>query len=255
MELKRMCENNHIPHILLYGPSGGGKKTLLFEYMKMIYGDEYNVTRILVVNCSHGKGIKFIREELQQFAKNYIRTDDGMKFKSVLLLNGDMLTQDAQSALRCCIEVYSHNTRFFLTAETTDAIMQPIASRFHAIYVPLPPCGNLYQYNIQKEQDVRVESLKKDMLKQLNREGVEISDIMEYGVRITEKGFHLIDLLNVLEYTKFLESIINDDRRLQLLTLLHNIKKDFRHEKLLITILLTFIFISSEHPLENVLFM
>jgi DNA polymerase III delta prime subunit len=42
-----------------------------------------------------GKGIKFVREDLKNFAKSNINTSHGI-FKSVVLYNADYLTIDAQ---------------------------------------------------------------------------------------------------------------------------------------------------------------
>ena len=68
----------------------------------------------MTVNCAHGKGIKFIRDELKFFAKTNIQSNTGASFKTITLINADFLTIDAQSALRRCIELFSHNTRFFI---------------------------------------------------------------------------------------------------------------------------------------------
>ena len=51
---------------------------------------------IMTVNCAHGKGIKFIREELKFFARTNINLQEGSIFKSIILLNADKLTIDAQ---------------------------------------------------------------------------------------------------------------------------------------------------------------
>ena len=69
----------------------------------------------MYVDCGHARGIKFIREELKFFAKTNIHTSGDTK--SVILLNADKLTIDAQSALRRCIELFSKTTRFFIIIE------------------------------------------------------------------------------------------------------------------------------------------
>jgi hypothetical protein len=89
----------------------------------------------MFVNCAHGKGIKFIREELKFFAKTNIKGND-VKFKTIVLFNADSLTIDAQSALRRCIELFSYNTRFFIVVENKHRLLNPIVSRFCEIYVP-----------------------------------------------------------------------------------------------------------------------
>jgi len=90
----------------------------------------------MYVNCAHGKGIKFIREDLKYFAKTNIQSDNLVQFKSIVLFNADELTTDAQSALRRCIEVFSYNTRFFIIVENKYKLLNPILSRFCEIYIP-----------------------------------------------------------------------------------------------------------------------
>ena len=127
-----------IPHMLLYGPSGSGKKTLLRTFLEWMYKD--TPEHVVYVNCAHGKGIKFIREELKSFAK----TNTLGMFKSIVLWNADHLTPDAQSALRRCIEVFSTHTRFFMVTEEKYKLLKPILSRLATFYVPLPSTGSYH---------------------------------------------------------------------------------------------------------------
>ena len=94
-----------IPNIIFHGPSGSGKRTIVHEFINTIYDNDHERIKSFVryVNCAHGKGIKFIREELKFFAKTHIQSNGGDIFKSIVLLNADKLTMDAQSALRRCI--------------------------------------------------------------------------------------------------------------------------------------------------------
>ena len=94
--LKCFHSNNKIPNILFHGPTGSGKKTLLFKFINIIYNDDKEKIKnyIMYVNCSQGKGIKFIREELKFFAKTQINSSNGI-FKSILLINAEKLSLDA----------------------------------------------------------------------------------------------------------------------------------------------------------------
>ena len=108
----------------------------------------------MFVNCAHGKGISFIRDELKFFAKTNIHKTNEL-IKSIILLNADMLTTDAQSALRRCIEKFSHTTRFFIVIENENGLLKPILSRFCNFYVGLPIINNQSQkslYSIKKEK-------------------------------------------------------------------------------------------------------
>ena len=118
-KLNYFHEIHKIPNILFHGPTGSGKRSIVNEFIHKIYDNDREKIKsfVMYVNCSHGKGIKFIREELKFFAKTHINSNGGNNFKSIILLNADKLTMDAQSALRRCIELFSHNTRFFIVAE------------------------------------------------------------------------------------------------------------------------------------------
>ena len=151
-----------IPNIIFHGPSGSGKRTIVNDFIKNIYNNDKSIIKSLVcyVNCAHGKGIKFIREELKFFAKTHINSNGGDTFKSIILSNADNLTMDAQSALRRCIELFSHNTRFFIIVEDKYKLLKPILSRFCEIYIPEPIVNglivNLYKYNIDDTFKIKV---------------------------------------------------------------------------------------------------
>ena len=125
-------QKNHIPNIIFHGSNGCGKKTLLMNFLNKIYDRDTKKIKnnVMIVNCSHGKGIKFIREELKLFAKMNLQYNSNVRFKSIVLLNADSLTNDAQSALRRCIEQFSYNTRFFIVIENKERLLNPIISRF-----------------------------------------------------------------------------------------------------------------------------
>ena len=128
---------------MFHGPSGSGKHHILKNFIDRLYGFDKEVVKqnVMFVNCSHGKGIKFIRDELKFFAKMShqqitMANSNTSSFKSIVLFNADQLTTDAQSALRRCIEVFSHNTRFFLVVDDKSKLLCPILSRFCLIHVP-----------------------------------------------------------------------------------------------------------------------
>ena len=103
-------KNNKIPNIIFHGNSGAGKKEIVKQFINNIYNNDKELIKrnVMIINCSHGGGIKFIREELKFFAKSNINFKLKNIFKSIILLNADCLTTDAQSALRRCIELFSN---------------------------------------------------------------------------------------------------------------------------------------------------
>ena len=158
-KLNYFYEQQKIPHIIFHGSSGCGKRTIVDNFLKKIYQNDNKKmkTNVMFVNCAHGKGgIKFIREDLKFFAKTNIHSNSGVLFKTIILLNADKLTIDAQSALRRCIELFSSNTRFFIIVENKHKLLNPILSRFCEIYVPeyIDNCKviNLHQLNQRRIQ-------------------------------------------------------------------------------------------------------
>ena len=133
-KLRDLYDNDSLPNLLLYGNNLVGKKTLLEQLLIYIYKTHENIeNNTLILNCSLGKGnIKFIRENLRFFA-NTISHKNITNFKSIILLNADSLTLDAQSALRRSIEIYNH-TKFFIVTANKSKIIKPILSRFSEIY-------------------------------------------------------------------------------------------------------------------------
>jgi DNA polymerase III delta prime subunit len=253
-----------IPNIIFHGPSGSGKRTILNEFINNIYnGDKEQLKNFVMnVNCAHGKGIKFIREDIKFFAKTHINSNNGNTFKSIILLNADKLTIDAQSALRRCIEIFSHNTRFFIIVEDKYTLLKPILSRFSEIYIPEPIYNgiqiNLYKYNINeifkmKEfKNQRLETLKKE-LKIINNK-TSLDFLILFCKKIYEKGYCGLDILTLLENPKFLELEIITEKRYELLIAFNRIKTEIRNEKLIFIFILNFIFLNLEINLENISF-
>jgi len=265
-KLNYFHEMHKIPNILFHGPSGSGKRTIVNEFISDIYDGSREKIKsfVMYVNCSHGKGIKFIRDELKFFAKTHINSNDGNIFKSIVLLNADKLTIDAQSALRRCIELFSHNTRFFIVAEDKYNLMKPILSRFFEIYVPEPLLNgktiNLYQYNLNnlfetKEEKITRENwLKKELLKSVSLD-TSLEDLINLCKKLYEKAYNALDILHLLENHKFLENKLTIEKRYELLISFNRVRKELRNEKLLMLFILNFMFLSSELSLENISFM
>ena len=212
---------------------------------------------VMEVNCAHGKGIKFIREELKFFAKTNINLKDGEIFKTIILLNADKLTIDAQSALRRCIELFSHSTRFFIIVEDKYKLLKPILSRFCEIYVPEPIINgkviNLHNYalnetyNLGKIIKKKTDKLKKDL--RLDKK-YTLKEIINLCVKLYESGYSCLDIINFIN-----TSSLDESKIYEFMIIFNKIKKDFRNEKLLMLFILNFFLFRSDSTLENISFM
>ena len=263
-KLKYFHEMHKIPNIIFNGSSGSGKSTIVSNFISLIYNNDKEKIKnfVMYVNCAHGKGIKFIREELKFFSKTNINSNNGHTFKSIVLLNGDKLTMDAQSALRRCIELFSHNTRFFIIVEDKYKLLKPILSRFCEMYVPEPIYNdkviNLYSYNLEQIynlKDIKTKQMVwlKDILEKITS-STNITKLVELVIKIYEKGYNALDLINLLEKNQLNNVTINDEKKYELLVTFIKIKKEFRNEKILMLFILNFVYLNVEFKLENISF-
>ncbi|KAG2363257.1 P-loop containing nucleoside triphosphate hydrolase protein [Suillus spraguei] len=132
----KFIEKNRLPHLLFYGPPGTGKTSTILAVARRIYGAGYK-KQILELNASDDRGIDVVREQIKQFAET--RTLFSQGFKLIILDEADMMTQQAQAALRRVIEQYTKNVRFCIICNYVNKIAPAIQSRCTRFrFSPLP---------------------------------------------------------------------------------------------------------------------
>jgi replication factor C small subunit len=126
--ISRYLEQNDIQNLIFYGQAGGGKTTLA----KLIVGNldcDY-----LYINASDERGIETIRDKVSGFAS----VASFKPLKVVILDEADFLTIQAQASLRNVIETFSRTTRFIMTCNFVERIIDPLQSRCQVIKI-VPP--------------------------------------------------------------------------------------------------------------------
>jgi len=257
-------QKRRIPHIIFHGPSGSGKKTIVHQFLEKIYGNDKAKMKsnIMFVNCAHGKGIKFIREELKFFAKTNIQISQGILFKTIILLNADYLTIDAQSALRRCIELFSNNTRFFIIVENKDKLLKPILSRFCDLYIhpsyneTIKKTVNLHQVQLdrvflledfKKERTERLHSILYPLLYESSIDK-EYKDLVKKVELLYEEGYSCMDVI----YWMKTSSELSESEKSEVEMVFYKIKSEYRCEKMLMFYIFDYAFLRKKKELKNI---
>ena len=199
-------ESKDIPHLLLYGKAGTGKTTLGKLITKQIPCDH------LYINASDENNVDTVRTKIKSFASSMGFQD----LKIVLLDECDFLTGNAQAALRNLMEQFSMTTRFILTCNYHEKIIEPIVSRCQTFNI-VPP----------NRKDVAIH-LAKILAKQgVNAQPDDIALIVNKGypdIRKVINNAQQNSINGSLEIVK--EDLIEGDYKLKLLEILKSAGKD-----------------------------
>ena len=137
--VKKYINQNDIQNLLFYGPAGTGKTTLAKLIVKNIDCD------YLYINASDERGIETIRDKVAGFAS----TASFKSIKVVILDEADFLTIMAQASLRNVIETFSRSTRFILTCNYVERIIDPIQSRCQTLKIVPPSKEDIIEHLVK----------------------------------------------------------------------------------------------------------
>lgn len=127
-QIQKYLDQDDIQNFIFYGPAGTGKTTLAKLIVNNLECD------YLYINASDERGIETIRDKVTSFSS----TISFKKIKVVILDEADFLTIQAQASLRNTIETFSRTTRFILTCNFIERIIDPLQSRCQTLKI-VPP--------------------------------------------------------------------------------------------------------------------
>jgi len=127
-KVKVYIESGDVPHLLLYGQAGTGKTTLAKIISNSIDAD------VLYINASDENNVDTVRTKIKNFASSM----GFRKWKICILDESDYMTPNGQAALRNLMETFSKTTRFILTCNYVEKIIDPIQSRCQSFAITPP---------------------------------------------------------------------------------------------------------------------
>lgn len=166
--LKKLVTEQDCPHLLFYGPSGSGKKTLIMALLRQMFGTSAEKVKVENKTWKVDAGSRtidlelttlastyhveltpsdagfqdryIVQEIIKEMAKNRPIDTKGKKGFKVLVLNEvDKLSREAQHSLRRTMEKYSSSCRLILCCNSSSKVTEAVRSRCLNVRINAPP--------------------------------------------------------------------------------------------------------------------
>ena len=196
---QQYIETNDVPHLLLYGDAGSGKTTLAKIVANTIAKDNY-----IYINASDENSVDTVRDKIKQFASSI--GFGGLKL--IILDECDYMTPNAQAALRNVIETFSKTTRFILTCNYVDKIIDPIQSRCQIFNIVPPSKKEVAQHLVKILDGENVKYEKDNLATIINQSYPDIRRVINTTQRCVIGGVLKLDESTLVEHN-YLSSIVD----------------------------------------------
>lgn len=229
-----MSKDEAIPHLILYGPDGSGKRTIINIFLEMLFGENVNKTKDIsyeIVSSGGKKTIEKIKQSnyhieinpkgtnydrylIHDIVKEYARCnslntifENNKQFKVVLINNVDNLSPGAQLALRRTMEVYSDKCRFIMWCKSLSKIIKELQSRCIKQRVPAPNDKDICKYisNIAIEEKIQLDSKNQNKIVKFANGNVKLAlwqlEFIKHDTELNKEYFNSLN--------KILELLLN----------------------------------------------
>jgi replication-associated recombination protein RarA len=204
-KVKLYLKSGDVPHLLFYGGAGTGKTTLAKIIANNVDAD------VMYVNASDENNIETVRTKI----KNYASTVGFRQWKIVILDEADYMTPNGQAALRNLMETFSKTTRFILTCNYVEKIIDPIQSRCQVFGITPPNKTEVAKRIVTILNELQVQYDTKDIATTINAGYPDIRRVLNSCQRQVVDGKLVIDDASLVQanYMSELLEILQSDQK------------------------------------------
>ncbi len=169
-QLQNLVENGNMPHIIFYGPDGGGKRTRTNCVLSKLYGkgvlrtnkdiwSTKHKSSLIEINIRHSKyhiemnpsdvgnqDRLILTKLIKESATNSIlfsNSNNQNNFTTFVIYDAEKMTTTAQAALRRTLEKYSEKIRVIMICQTIGNLLPAIKSRCLLMRIKSPSINDI----------------------------------------------------------------------------------------------------------------
>jgi replication factor C subunit 3/5 len=157
---KAVATRTDMPHLIVEGPRGSGKRLRVELYLREKYGDfriNHGILNLDVPGKTESKAVHTLyskyhhqfnpsihniydRSLMQCFISEIVQTQllVNIPYRIIIVEDADLLSVEAQESLRRTLEKCVHTCRFIFLVNNEDHIIAPLYSRCITVKVPAP---------------------------------------------------------------------------------------------------------------------
>ena len=239
-KLKKLVQNDNVPHLLIYGKRNSGKSTIVNSMLYDIFGESSKKVKkvsldIKISNTSNTHTIQYIKninyiifnmthkisydkyviKELTNFfieSTNINSYINKAKYRIIIIKNAEHLSIHAQSFLRRTMEKYTEYCKFILLTQQLCCFIHPIRSRCITLrlpYITYDECINFSKIILEKENLQYDNDQLIRLVKSTNNSIYDILIIIQSNIK--NDNTVDIDFSNIkLSYKQKLSELVNN---------------------------------------------
>ena len=184
-KFEEFIKNQDIPHLGFFGKPGAGKTTIAKILTKNIDCD------YLYINATDERSIEVMRDKVGAFAA----AGSFKPLKVVILDEATHILQASQVILLNMMETYSLTTRFILTGNYPERLIEPLRSRLQEFDLSPPTKKVVAQYISRILDKEEIEYEVEDLVTIVNKFYPDFRKIINNCQKYTVNGFIELDVL------------------------------------------------------------